>query len=92
MRRLRHPAAALVAAACAFPAVALAGATKKIEVGDDYYGPTKVTVKKGTTIKWTWLDDNGRTSHDVKLLQGPGGRQEVPLRVGGGVLHVLQES
>ena len=41
-------------------------------VGDDYYGPTKLTVKKNTTIKWVWLADNS-DSHDVKLLSGPKG-------------------
>jgi plastocyanin len=66
-------AAALVAAACAFPAAALAGSTtKRIQVGDDYYGPTKVTVKKGTTVKWSWLADN-TNSHDVKLTKAPAG-------------------
>jgi plastocyanin len=51
---------------------AAASAAKKIQVGDDYYGPTKVTVKAGTTIKWSWLDEN-TNSHDVKLSKGPSG-------------------
>jgi plastocyanin len=63
-------AAALVAAA--FPAAALGASTKKVQVGDDYYGPAKVTVKKGTKVKWTWLADN-TDSHDVKLGQRPKG-------------------
>ncbi len=55
-------------------AVALGGTplTKTVTVGDDYYGPTKVTVKKNTTIKWVWPDDNF-DSHDVKLQSGPKG-------------------
>jgi plastocyanin len=70
---LRLAAAALVAAACVFPAAASAGSsTKKIQVGDDYYGPSNVTVKKGTTVKWLWRDDNGN-SHDVKLSKAPSG-------------------
>ncbi len=68
----RQAAAALAVAACAFPAVALAAPTKRIQVGDDYYGPTKMTVKPGTTVKWVWLDDN-TNSHDVKLKSGPKG-------------------
>ena len=68
MRRLI--AAALVAAA--FPAAAFGSSSKKVQVGDDYYGPTKVTVKPGTTIKWSWLADNSN-SHDVKLSSGPKG-------------------
>lgn len=68
MRRLI--AAALVAAA--FPAAAFGASTKKVQVGDDYYGPTKVTVKPGTKIKWSWLADNSN-SHDVKLSSAPKG-------------------
>jgi plastocyanin len=68
----RFLAAALAAAACAFPAAALGAAAKRIQVGDDYYGPTKVTVKKGTTVKWVWLADN-TNSHDVKLVKAPKG-------------------
>jgi plastocyanin len=63
-------AAALVAAA--FPAAAVGASSKRVQVGDDYYGPAKVTVKKGTTVKWTWLADN-TNSHDVKLSKGPAG-------------------
>jgi plastocyanin len=59
-------AAALVAAAFA------ASPAKKVKVGDDYYGPTRLTVKHGTTVKWLWLADNGN-SHDVKLKSGPKG-------------------
>jgi plastocyanin len=63
-------AAALVAAA--FPAAAFGASTKKVQVGDDYYGPAKLTVKRGTTVKWTWVGDN-TNSHDVKLGKGPKG-------------------
>jgi plastocyanin len=70
--RRRFPAAALAAAACAFPAAAAGSAAKRIQVGDDYYGPTKLTVKRGTTVKWVWLADN-TNSHDVKLGKAPRG-------------------
>ena len=72
MRRLA--AAALVAAAClVVPAAAASGSSvKRVKVGDDYYGPTHVTVKPGTKIKWVWLSDNG-DSHDVKLTKAPHG-------------------
>jgi plastocyanin len=66
-------AAALVAAACLAGAAAASGSsTKRVQVGDDYYGPTHVTVKKGTKIRWVWLADNG-DSHDVKLVKAPHG-------------------
>jgi hypothetical protein len=41
----RSLAAALAVAAAAFPPAALGATAKRIQVGDDYYGPTKVTVK-----------------------------------------------
>jgi plastocyanin len=63
-------AAALVAAA--LPAAAFGSSAKRVQVGDDYYGPTKLTVKRGTTVKWKWLADN-TNSHDVKLSKGPRG-------------------
>jgi len=60
-------------AAAALVAAAFAGApAKRVKVGDDYYGPAKLTVKPGTTVKWVWLADNGN-SHDVKLKSGPKG-------------------
>jgi plastocyanin len=70
--RGRFLAAALAAAACAVPAAALGAAAKRIQVGDNYYGPTKVTVERGTTVKWVWVADN-TSSHDVKLAKGPKG-------------------
>jgi plastocyanin len=60
-------------------ALALAGASaasapkgRTVKVGDDYYSPVKFTVKKGTKIKWSWLDGNYDT-HDVRLKSGPKG-------------------
>lgn len=61
-------------------ALALAGAgaasgstrTRTVKVGDDYYSPVKLTVKKGTKIHWTWLAGNSDT-HDVRLKSGPKG-------------------
>ena len=49
-----------------------AAASTKVAVGDDYYGPTKLKVKPGTTVRWSWLTDN-TNSHDVKLSKGPRG-------------------
>jgi len=70
----RFSAAALVAAAClVLPAAAASGSSvKRVKVGDDYYGPTHLTVKRGTKVKWVWLADNG-DSHDVKLKRAPRG-------------------
>ena len=47
-------------------------ATKSVKVGDDYYvrpsGVPKVTVSKGTTVRWRFAGDN---PHTVTRLSGP---------------------
>jgi plastocyanin len=60
-------------------ALALAGASalgapkpRTVKLGDDYYLPAKLTVKKGTKIHWVWNSDNA-DSHDVRLKSGPKG-------------------
>jgi plastocyanin len=64
----------VVALVLAFAGVSAASRpkTKTVKVGDDYYTPVKLTVKKGTKIKWSWLADNSDT-HDVRLKSGPHG-------------------
>ena len=52
---------------------ALGGARRKVvKVGDDYYSPSKLTIKKGTKVRWAWLDGN-QDNHDVRLKSGPKG-------------------
>jgi plastocyanin len=52
-------------------AVAVA-ATKTVKVGDNWFvrssGVPTVTVKKGDTVKWTWV---GKKSHNVHATKGP---------------------
>ena len=60
-------------AAVALPAVASeptaqAAATKGVKVGDLFFKKTKVTVKSGDTVKWTWV---GKAPHDVTVTRGP---------------------
>jgi plastocyanin len=45
---------------------------KKVEIGDNFYAPTKLTVNKGSTITWVWPDE-AIDVHDVKLSKGPKG-------------------
>ena len=45
---------------------------RTVKLGDDYYLPAKLTVKKGTKIHWVWNSDNA-DSHDVRLKSGPKG-------------------
>lgn len=73
MRLRSVTAAALVAAAGLAGATTASGSSvKRVKVGDDYFGPTHLTVKHGTKIRWVWLSDNG-DSHDVKLVKAPRG-------------------
>jgi len=51
------------------------GAAKKtIVVGDSYFLPGTVTVKRGTTVTWRWPSfEEAGDVHDVKLASGPKG-------------------
>ncbi len=44
--------------------------TKKIKVGDDFFAPSKTSVKKCTKVKWKWLPEN-LNPHNVTLTSGP---------------------
>jgi plastocyanin len=61
-------------AACALGALAANAfaASKRIKVGDDYYvrpsGVPKITVSKGTTVKWRF---GTGTPHSVTVSKGP---------------------
>jgi plastocyanin len=49
---------------------ARAAATKNVKVADNFYEPKRLTVPKGTTIKWKWSRLNAE-SHDVYLYERP---------------------
>ena len=77
---MRRALALVAALAVASPAVA---ATKRVNVGDDWFGrsgatPT-VTVKKNDTVKWVWVGDS---SHNVFVTKGPV-KFKSPLKSGG---------
>jgi plastocyanin len=78
VRRARLHALVLVAGAAAFAAVpapvgsATKRAKKTIELGDNYYAPERVTVRRNTTILWKWPDLTS-DGHDVALGKGPKG-------------------
>ncbi len=46
--------------------------TKKVGIFDNYYEPAKLTIPKGSTVKWQWPITTGDT-HDVTLKKGPKG-------------------
>jgi plastocyanin len=47
-----------------------AGKTKTVTVGDDFYSPKKITIKKGTTIKWVWQNGQTDNTHTVTDEKG----------------------
>jgi plastocyanin len=45
---------------------------KKVQVGDNFYSPTKLTIRTGSSVNWVWSDQNFET-HNVTLIRGPKG-------------------
>jgi plastocyanin len=45
---------------------------KKVQVADNFYSPTKVTIKTGQQVNWVWSNTNFNT-HTVTLMKGPKG-------------------
>ena len=41
----------------------------KVQVGDDFFNPTKVSIAKGTKVKFKWI---GTDKHNVVKKKGPG--------------------
>ncbi len=74
MRKLVLLAALAAVTATAVVPVADAARTrtKKIVVGDNYFGPASARIKRNTVVKWVWPDYNGNT-HNVKLTGAPRG-------------------
>ncbi len=76
--RARHALVVLTGAAAVaaapVPATAAKSKAKRVTIGvfDNYYSPSKKTIKAGTTVRWRW--DEGITDvHDVKLSKAPKG-------------------
>jgi plastocyanin len=59
------PASLGVASATADDASVQAAKTRTVRVGDNFFSPKTITVKKRTIVKWAWGTD-GRTSTDVE--------------------------
>jgi plastocyanin len=60
-------AAALAAGVAALPSVA-ATTTKTVAVKDDFFGPKKLTISKGSKVTWVW---KGKEGHNVTVNDGP---------------------
>jgi plastocyanin len=41
---------------------------RSLTVGDIFYRPTSVTVRRGTRVRWVW---RGRVRHNVTVVRGP---------------------
>jgi plastocyanin len=74
----RKTTLALIGAAAFAAAPALAvgavskGKVRKVTVNDNYYGPSKLTVRVGDSVDWRWTDEVTDV-HDVKLASAPKG-------------------
>jgi plastocyanin len=58
-------AIAVATAAFAIPAF---GATKSVKLGDNFFSPKSVSVKRGTKVVWKWT---GSAPHNVTVTRGP---------------------
>ena len=67
MKRLL--ALAIVAALAALAAVPAIAATGNVSVRDNVFSPKTKSIKKGSSIKWTWA---GKAPHNVVKTSGPG--------------------
>lgn len=76
MRKARNIAVAAIAASglalALAPAQAGTSTKRVVDVGDYYYSPAKMTVKRNTIVVWRWPEGGG-DAHDVVLKRGPRG-------------------
>lgn len=77
MRLLTGTVVLIVLAAIAIPAAEASpqperGGGAKVKVGDDFYSPSKLNVKKGAEVKFKWLSGN-ENKHNATLKSGPNG-------------------
>ena len=80
LKHRRAAAAGIAALGCAIvvPVATSAAAsepkvvTKKVNVGDDFFKPTKLTINKKNAINFVWNKSNF-DSHNVTLIKGPKG-------------------
>jgi plastocyanin len=68
MRKVLSAAAAVAIAAGITALPATGATTKTVSVKDDFFGPKKLSIKKGVKVKWVW---RGQESHNVATANGP---------------------
>ena len=64
--------AALVAAPGAGGATAPPPQKRTVTINDNFYAPAKLTVNRGSTVRWVWPEDTGDV-HDVAVRARPRG-------------------
>jgi plastocyanin len=73
-RRVALICAAGAARGGAAPALAGSPPGRTVRIGDNYFTPTALKVRRGTTVTWKWPGaDVAGDVHDVKLRSGPKG-------------------
>jgi len=66
--------AALAGAVLISAVPAQGAATKTVTLGDNYFAPKTLKVKRGTTVTWKWPGfEQAGDVHDLKLKSGPKG-------------------
>ena len=68
MRKALLALAAAAVAASAVVAPSLAGGPTIVDVKDDKFVPKRLTIKKGTKVRWVW---KGKSRHNVAVAKGP---------------------
>lgn len=75
--------AALAALALALTGAPASGrATKTVEVGDDFFNPSSLSIGTGTKVAFNWT---GEDKHNVVKKKGPGGSFSSPTTRSDGV-------
>ena len=62
--------ATFIAAVLAIASIAMAASTQSTTLKDDHFTKSKLTISKGTTVKWTW---HTKDMHTVTELNGKWG-------------------
>ena len=69
------------------PTATGAAKTVKVKVGDDFFSPVNLKIKKGTKVKWKWLSDNGNP-HNVTATKVPKGVKKKSLKSATGSIGI----
>jgi plastocyanin len=62
------------------------GTTRTVLVGDNFYVPNQLTIKRFDQLRWDWKESFSPEGHNVSLISGPSGVSpfdfESPIRTG----------